>query len=474
MEERTEKRQTQPASLGRTLRIHAMKVWTDCFLAWRYFKPKRSAVSVITLISVIGVILGVAVLIVVLAVMTGFTDLAKSKLLETGSHAQIRKAGVEVNDSARSPEENAASRRKIGVLFEDETDDIVKLGTEIDPKAKALPVLLSPVLLQVNGTYNPKALVAFDPTKADTSAFDLEKMVKKGKLSLDIHEIGISDVIAEEFGLTVGSKVLLHSPTRLAGLVEQDKKTGKYKASKKAEYYLPAEYVVSFIFSFDKYDFDRQFMFLSLDNADDLFKLDPGCATHVYVWVDDPFHMDNFLDDLRGSLSKRHPDLAVLSWKDLNEKYLGVLAVEKNMMFFLLAFIVLVAAFSIANTLITTVIQKTKEIGLLKSMGADSFSIMRIFILQGLFVGLIGTAGGVFLGWLVVLRRMDILYAMRAITGQEIFPKELYLFNELPAHIVWSDVALISVISILLCTCGALVPAIRAAHLDPAKALRYE
>ena len=102
------------------------------------------------------------------------------------------------------------------------------------------------------------------------------------------------------------------------------------------------------------------------------------------------------------------------------------------------------AAFSIANTLITTVIQKTKEVGLLKSMGAGSFSIMRVFIMQGFFVGIIGTAGGVFLGWLVVVFRMNILYAMRAITGQEIFPKELYLFSELPAHIVWGDVALIS------------------------------
>ena len=173
-------------------------------------------------------------------------------------------------------------------------------------------------------------------------------------------------------------------------------------------------------------------------------------------------------------LSKSHPDVMVYSWKQLNGQLLSVLAVEKNMMFFLLVFIVLVAAFSIANTLITTVIQKTKEVGLLKSMGAGSFSIMRVFIMQGFFVGIIGTAGGVFLGWLVVVFRMNILYAMRAITGQEIFPKELYLFSELPAHIVWGDVALLSVISILLCTCGALVPAIRAANLDPAKALRYE
>ena len=445
-----------------------MSLLTECFLAWRYFKPKRSAVSVITLISVIGVILGVAVLIVVLAVMTGFTDQTKSKLLETGSHAQIRKPTMHYS---------ANPRGNAGVFFPEEAENVVELVKRNG--GRGLPVLLSPVLLQVGEAFNPKVLAAFDPD-AGLEDFDLtdekkrREVIKDGTFSLDRGEIGVSQVIAKEFGLAVGSKVLLHSPTRLSKLIERDPSTGKYQVAKNADYYLPGEFTVSFIFSFDKYDYDRDFMFLSLDDADQLFGLDYGCATHVYVWVDDPFHMDPFLHEIRETLSKSHPDVTVYSWKQLNSQLLSVLSVEKNMMFFLLAFIVLVAAFSIANTLITTVIQKTKEIGLLKSMGAGSFAVMRIFIMQGLFVGVIGTAGGVLLGWLVVVERMAILHAMRAITGQEIFPKELYLFSELPAHIVWSDVALISIISILLCTSGALVPAIRAANLDPAKALRYE
>ena len=383
-----EKKQTQPASLGRTLRIHAMKVWTECFLAWRYFKPKRSAVSVITLISVIGVVLGVAVLIVVLAVMTGFTDMAKSKLLETGSHAQIRKPTMHYT---------ANPRGNAGVFTPDDAENVVEIVKR--KGGQALPVLLSPVLLQVEESFNPKVLAAFDPN-TDTPAFDLKKMVKEGEFSLERDEIAVSQIIADEYKLKIGDKVVLHSPTRLSKLIERDPETGEFRVAKdNPEYYLPGEYTVSFIFSFDKYDYDRDIMFLSLADADQLFGLDWGSATHIYVWVDDPFHMDGFLDDLRSSLAASHPDVTVLSWKDLNAQYLGVLAVEKNMMFFLLAFIVLVAAFSIANTLITTVIQKTKEIGLLKSMGADSFSVMRIFILQGLFVGVIGTAGGVFLGW---------------------------------------------------------------------------
>lgn len=449
-----------------------MSFFAELFLAWRYFKPKRSAVSVITLISVIGVILGVAVLIVVLAVMTGFTDKTKEKMLETGSHAQIRKPTMHYS---------ANPRGNAGVFFPEEAENVAELVKVHG--GRALPVLLSPVLLQVDEAFNPKVLVAFEPEPAkelfglvrdEEDGDEKEPIVKVGEYSLERGEIGVSQVIAKEFGLKVGSKVLLHSPTRLSRLIERNPATGKYQVAENSEYYLPGEFTVSFIFSFDKYDYDRDFMFLSLDDADQLFGLDYGCATHVYVWVDDPFHIDSFLNRIRGELMKSHPDVSVYSWKQLNSQLLGVLAVEKNMMFFLLVFIVLVAAFSIANTLITTVIQKTKEIGLLKSIGASSFSIMRIFIMQGLFVGLFGTVGGVGLGWLIVHFRMSILSAMRAITGQEIFPKELYMFNELPAHIVWSDVALISVISILLCTCGALVPAIRAAHLDPAKALRYE
>jgi lipoprotein-releasing system permease protein len=256
--------------------------------------------------------------------------------------------------------------------------------------------------------------------------------------------------------------------------VERDKTTGRYKVSEQAEMYLPGEYTITGTFSFDKYDFDKDIMFMGLDAGDSLFNLDYGSATHIYVWTADPFNMDRFTDKLTLSLYKVDPFLQIHTWKEMHSRILGVLAVEKNMQFFLLIFIVLVAAFSIANTLITTVIQKTREIGLLKAMGTSSAGVMRIFLLQGFFVGVAGSIGGVLLGWLVVVYRMNILAAMRFISGQEIFPKEVYLFRELPAHIIWSDVAIITLISILLCTCGALLPALRAASLDPAKALRYE
>ncbi len=439
-----------------------MSVRTECFLAWRYFRPKRSAISIITLISVVGVILGVAVLIVVLAVMTGFSLKLQEKLLATGAHAQISKDTVYQYNNPRG---NART------FNADEAEEVVELVKANG--GEAMPMVVAPVLLQVREAFTPKVLGAFDPMCA-VDKLDVKGSVIRGEFSLERGEVAVSQVIANEFGLDVGSKILLHSPARLSRLIEKDEETGRYKISENADVYLPGEYTVSCTFSFDKYDFDKDMLFISLDDADDLYGLPFGTSTKIYTWVDDPFHMDHFERTITRELMDRYTHTVIRTWKEMNGHLLDVLNVEKNMQFFLLIFIVLVAAFSITNTLITTVIQKTREIGLLKSMGAGSLSIMRIFIMQGLFVGLLGTVFGVLLGWLVVVFRMKILEALRYISGQEIFPADLYLFSELPAHIVWSDVAVISVISILLCTCGALVPAIRAANLDPAKALRYE
>ena len=144
------------------------------------------------------------------------------------------------------------------------------------------------------------------------------------------------------------------------------------------------------------------------------------------------------------------------------------------MMFFLLIFIVLVAAFSITNTLITSVYKKTKEIGILKALGASGAACMRIFVYQGMFVGLIGTLFGTLGGYLVLYFRNDILEFGSKLTGQDLFPREFYYFDGLPAKIITSDVVLICVAAVVLCTLGAVIPALRAAKLDPAKALRYE
>jgi lipoprotein-releasing system permease protein len=422
-----------------------IRLRTESFLARRYLRPKRNAVSVITCISVVGVTLGVAVLIVVLAVMTGFTDLMKAKLLETRAHLHVY-SGFE--RYIKTPGKVIKAIEKCG-------------GT-------GAAIVNSPALIQIGNRFIPKNIFGVDPVQVKKQ-MHLEKVLKSGSMKLKKNEAVISSVISNELGLVIGDKLLVHSPARLAGLVKI-KQGGGIVLNNPDQVYLPQEFTIAGIYSFGKYDFDKNIIFIGLEDADELFDLPWGASTSVYGWVKDPFNIGKIATELQKELPYMH----ILTWKQINRQLLGVLQVEKNMMFFLLIFIVLVAAFSITNTLITVVFQKTREIGLLKALGASSGTVMRIFILQGMFVGLVGSICGTLLGIAVVYWRNSLMHVISKITGQELFPKEFYFFNELPAHIVVSDVAIIVIVSIILCTLGGIIPAWRAAKLDPATALRYE
>ena len=420
---------------------------TELFLAGRYLKPRRSAVSLITVLSILGVTLGVAVLIVVLAVMTGFTDLMKEKLIETQAHFQVRPlyGGVIYDPDEAVKAVEAAGGRGAPVL---ESPVIVQLGKSLDPR----------VIMFGTSAEN---LLKFGIFKADT--------LKEGKLSLDRGEIVISEDMARRWNVRVGSKLLLHTQQRLTRLVDF-KPEGGVELNRNASAYLPAEFVVSGIYSVGKYDFDRTFLFVGSDDAADLLTLPWGAATAIFGWGPDPFDQKELVGKVRDAL--RH--LRVVTWEEDNRQLLGVLAVEKNMMFFLLIFIVLVAAFSIMNTLITSVYQKTREIGILKALGASDCCTTFIFIFQGFLIGVLGSITGTLAGVLVIFYRNDIMDFASKAFHVELFPKQFYYFDGLPAHIVATDVLIIVGASIALCTLGALLPALCAARLDPAKALRYE
>ena len=436
----------------------------ELFLAIRYLKPRRNAVSIITLTSIIGVTLGVMVLMVVMAVMSGFTGKMKSKLIETQSHFQIR--------SPRGP-------------FSDyEVRNICK--TLEAYQAQGTAVIQSPVLVQytVTNAFGQSAqrldtqnLLFAAPEEALKKRLNLENYLKAGSLKLgssfedDAHYAVISTYMAERWNLNVGDKFLVHSAKHLTDLVKFNAEGG-IELNDESTAYLPAEFTVSGIYELGKSDFDQLVFFAGMDDASELL-FDPGQfagATGIYGWGKDPFDQQKLLADLSAAL----PEYMVIGWEEANRNFLEVLAVEKLMMFFLLIFIVLVAAFSITNTLITSIYQKTREIGLLKALGCTDGSIMRIFILQGFLVGLIGSICGTVSGYLVIRFRQDIVDFASMISGQELFPKKFYFFDQLPAEIILSDVLFIVISSIVLCTVGALLPALRAARLQPSEALRYE
>ena len=420
---------------------------TEFFLARRYLKPRRNTVSIITLLSVIGIMLGVAVLIVAMAVMTGFSNVMYEKMLQTEPHLIVQRD----DGYAMTNTQPVASA-------------IEKLG------GRASASITGMAMLQADNEFHPLVMYGVDPATA-AQEMDFEGvLLPGGSFALDPGEVVISDTIANKFNLRLGDRVLIHSQRRLTEMIDFSE-SGEVSLRESKSFSLPTEYTVAGLYHFGKNDFDSQFVFMNVDDAAELFLLPWGAASAVVGWVDDPMNIGKYAADARKFL----PGYKVSTWENRNSQMLFALKVEKRMIFFLLIFIVLVASFSICNTLITSVYLKTREIGLLKALGASNRQMTMVFMLQGFLTGVVGAVCGVVMGVLVVTYRMNIMRFLEKFTGNElIFPKELYYFDELPGQIMASDLVAIVAISILLCTIAGMLPAWRAARLDPANAFRNE
>ena len=424
----------------------------ELLLALRYLRPRRTFVSIITLISILGVALGVAVLIIVISVMSGFDHDLREKILGFNPHLTITQVDPATQTSTTMKNYRAVT-------------DVIASNKNV---LGVSPFVAGPVLVETQGGTNRQAL--FDAPMM--RGIDPEIEGKTSKLSHDLiagsfdlsgRGLLVGLEFADNLKLQVGDHLSVYSAREI-------KKMKAAHDRKEDEAILPDDYEVRGIFNTGYYEFDSRFIITSLDNAQDMYDLEDS-VHGLFVTLDDPYQATVAKAQLGKTLGD---DFYVSTWMEQSSGILNALVVEKNVMFYLLFFIVLVAALCILSAQITFVIQKTREIGMLKALGASKLQISGIFLFQSAIIGVIGVTSGFGLGMLAVHYRNEFLHFMRNATGWELFPASVYQFNELPALITPGDVAVICVTSFVISILGGLLPAWRAGSLKPVEALRYE
>jgi lipoprotein-releasing system permease protein len=422
----------------------------ELLLALRYLRPRRSFVSIITVISIIGVALGVAVLIIVISVMSGFGHDLREKFLSFYAPVSIRGSDGRLIDNYADVMRTVSSNKNVtGVA----------------------PFVLGPVLLETQGTNGTGAYFATPILRGvdintESSVSSLPKSVLPGG-SFDLSGQGlvIGSGFAEQYNLSVGDHVSIFSPIEIRKITDE-LQHGKTNL----EAVLPDDYTVTGIFDMGYYDYDANVIAASLENAQDLYDLEDG-VHGLSVNLRDPMQAPEVKSELENILG---PDYDITTWEEQNSAFLSAVAVEKSLMYYIMFFIVIVASFGITCTTITFVVMKTREIGLMKAVGASNYQVMVVFILQSVIVSIFGVASGLTFGLLALYFRNDFLHFINRLTGWELFPASVYNFYQLPAIVAPADLIIICGGSFIICLFAAILPARHASKMNTVEALRYE
>lgn len=406
----------------------------EFFVARRYLfsHRKQAFIYVISLMSIIGVALGVAALVVVLGVYNGLTTDMRDKILGANAH------GIVLSYIPDAFGKNPGLR-----------DEILRTPGVTG----ATPFIYTEVMLSSGDGVKGLMLRGVDPRTAP-GVLSMLKAIKKGSINgLETGDgtpgIIIGEELAKHIGLGMGSRVNLLSPSG-------EKTTAGFQPRIR-----PFE--VAGIFKTGMYEYDSSLAFVTLDAARELLGLDPGFLSGIEITVDDVYRADEITKELTDNIG--NPFYA-RSWMDMNANLFAALKLEKIGMFILLIMVVLIGSFSIVATLVMLVMEKTRDIAVMMSMGATRKMIRRIFMYQGTIIGFVGTMLGYALGLTVgyLLKRYQFIK----------LPENVYTLDHLPIIITVPDVLIIGGAAMLLCFLSTLYPARQASRLKPADALRCE
>ena len=396
---------------------------------------RNSFISFISLISMAGIALGVAALIVVLSVMNGFQKEVRDRMLSVLSHVEVFDASGSLPDWQATAAEVQRHTRVRG----------------------AAPYV------------DAQAMVTRDDVVRGIMVRGIlpDQELRVSAVASQIVQGSLTDLRAGEFNIVIGSELARSLRLRLGDKLTLIAPQGQVTPAG----VLPRlkQFTVAGVFSAGHYEYDASLVFIQMDDAEKLFRL--AGPSGLRLRLDDMQRAPEVAAELAAMLPG---NLYIRDWSQQNRNWFAAVQTEKRMMFIILTLIIAVAAFNLVSTLVMTVTDKQADIAILRTLGASPASVMKIFVIQGALVGLLGTGIGVLLGVLVALNIDVIVPFIEALFHVQFLPRDIYLISALPSDLRWPDVWQIGGMAVVLAFLATLYPSWRAARVRPADALRHE